>query len=719
MALCAHRRKSLSRTGSKPFDSNMMNHEAEQGPPSNHRDSAQDGESRDSDSNESALLSNGWISVVPALLTPVCIGMSLYFLLAWAINEGHLTDETALRYLTGHPVSKVTLGMFFIGSASLLLIAYNIYEQFGAEQKITLSDLPDVPTPNADSSIRSIEDEVSISIDHGQQMLDLPRWTHKHYLWNRLVKTLHYIYRNGSVTGVEAEMKYLAELDLERSHQRYSLVRILIWATPMLGFLGTVLGISQALGGISVGPDNDFQAMMGGLQSNLYVAFDTTALALTLSMVLMFGQFLVERFEIQLLQLVDQRTSREISNHYDMTLASSANGSFEKIGREVLEATRDVVVDQTRIWKQTISAAEQAWTASLTQTNDLVRSNLSAALDENVANLADYLGQAIEKADLSVAHRWEQWQTMLSENARLMRQHQEQMIAQTKNVHELVGKVDNSSSFKEALAQQENAIQATTQMQQVLAKVAQEIAGQGGQLKQQTVNQAKLVKNSSNLIEQSSEAFQKRIEAFQAQITAATPNQPANTKTIFKVLPAKKADPQSEAIDPARTRRKRDPNKPVMFMRSEEVTAMRNQTKAPQTTAATAPTETKIIPPAKPIVARPKPMVIKPTKRRFFVANGSQSVLPVKPVGSPAPAEKIKPAKIKPAAANAAMNKSTISIDSLKTQTPKTDGAAAKSDTIMPDRQRMEDRRRARQRAAEGPASIPFSQKDRENRDAA
>ena len=419
---------------------------------------------------------SSWLSVLPSLLTPICIGLALYFLLAWAIKEGHIADEMVLRYLTGHVVSKVTVGMFFIGAASLFLIAYNIFEQFSAERSIRLSDLEPSEEESSNSrpndAIRGFEEEAERAVEHGEQLLEMPAWAQTHYLWNRLVKTLHYIYRTGSVSGVEDEMKYLAELDFDRSHQRYSLARILIWATPMLGFLGTVLGISQALGGISPGPENDFQAMMSGLQSNLYVAFDTTALALTLSMVLMFGQFLVERFEIQLLQLVDQRTRREISDQYDMTMASAANGSFDKIGREVLEATRDVVTNQTEIWKKTIDSAEQAWSASLTQTSDMVRGGLSEAMEENVSNLADYLGQAIEKANQSTVFRWEQWQTMLSSNARLMKEHQDQMVEQTKNVHSLVGKMEDSSSFKEALEQQKAAIKATTNMHDVLAQVA-------------------------------------------------------------------------------------------------------------------------------------------------------------------------------------------------------------------------------------------------------
>ena len=50
----------------------------------------------------------------------------------------------------------------------------------------------------------------------------------------------------------------------------------------MLGFLGTVIGITQALGDLD--PEelaNSIQTAMDGLLSGLYVAFDTTAVALS------------------------------------------------------------------------------------------------------------------------------------------------------------------------------------------------------------------------------------------------------------------------------------------------------------------------------------------------------------------------------------------------------------------------------------------------------
>jgi hypothetical protein len=174
----------------------------------------------------------------------------------------------------------------------------------------------------------------------------------------------------------------------------------------------------------------------------LYVAFDTTALALTLSMILMFGQFLIERFESQLLVLVDQRAKSEIAVQFDMTVSDSSG--YEKIANHVVAASRESVEKQTEIWRKSIRAAEQAWVSTLTQANSQVQGGLADALDENVANLAHYLGEAIERADTAMSHRWQQWQVTLSENARLMETHQRQLCEQTEFVHEILTRTAES-----------------------------------------------------------------------------------------------------------------------------------------------------------------------------------------------------------------------------------------------------------------------------------
>ncbi len=422
-------------------------------------------------------------AVLPSLVVPVCLGLSLYLGLQWLIDKQHITDETALRYLTAHPVSKITIAMFFVGLASLGAIAWNVLVQFASEKDIHLEELsesndtqsivPGTTTP----AVRSIADQAA---DYGQQLYQLPKGLHGHYLWDRLVNALHSIYRTGSTSNLEDELKYLSENDQFSQQQRYSLVRILIWATPMLGFLGTVLGISQALGGIDVGPDKDFQAMMDGLRGNLYVAFDTTALALTLSIGLMFALFLLEKFESQLLRLVDQRANRELTLYFENSAAGDAPGS------NIVDAVNQMVESQTDIWRKTIQSAEKAWSSSLTDANALVQDNLSESLDENVAALAHYLGESIEKADQAMAHRWSQWQITLSDNARQIERWQDSLHEQTKAVQHIVASIEDSASLKNSLRQQQEIVDTTTRVHDVLTQVFQ--AADAQQQKQTTAD---------------------------------------------------------------------------------------------------------------------------------------------------------------------------------------------------------------------------------------
>ncbi len=475
-----------------------------------------------------------WFAVLPSLVVPVCLGLSLYLGLQYLMDTKVIADDTVLRYLTGHPVSKVTVAMFLIGMSSLLVIGWNLIQQFSSERDITLGE-----SNSGSESEAGMTDLRDIAVDHGQVMLDLPSRLHSHYLWERLVNAVHSIYRTGSTANVEEELKYLSDIDLERQQQRYSLVRILIWATPMLGFLGTVLGISQALGGIAIGPDNDFQAMMDGLRGNLYIAFDTTALALTLSMAMMFGQFLIERFESQLLRLVDQRARSEVARHYELTAGGTHANS-----QQVVDAIQNVVANQTEIWRDSIRMAEQAWTASLTQTSDIVRSNLTESLDENVAALAHYLGEAIDRADDSIAQRWTQWQVSLSENARLMEKHMLALSKQTESVQQIVGSLEDSTAFDAALKHQQDAVMATTRTHRVLNELLRKVE-EAGMVSEPVIVSA-FDTSSVELVAPSNQS------SVESQETAPDVTDPVETdpvETFVAEVPADKAEPSIRIYD--------------------------------------------------------------------------------------------------------------------------------------------------------------------------
>ncbi len=65
-------------------------------------------------------------------------------------------------------------------------------------------------------------------------------------------------------------------------------ISALIWAIPVLGFIGTVLGLAQAVGnfGEMAAGSNGFQALLPQVTGGLATAFETTLIALCLALIL-------------------------------------------------------------------------------------------------------------------------------------------------------------------------------------------------------------------------------------------------------------------------------------------------------------------------------------------------------------------------------------------------------------------------------------------------
>jgi biopolymer transport protein ExbB/TolQ/uncharacterized protein YukE len=100
-------------------------------------------------------------------------------------------------------------------------------------------------------------------------------------------------------------------LDQEHLAGRFTLTRYILYLLPVIGFIGTVEGISKALMNISrvLPMVKDLDGFMGNLTSvtsALQIAFDSTLLALFLSAALMLVQTLVFRRAEDLLARVDR-----------------------------------------------------------------------------------------------------------------------------------------------------------------------------------------------------------------------------------------------------------------------------------------------------------------------------------------------------------------------------------------------------------------------------
>jgi biopolymer transport protein ExbB/TolQ len=309
------------------------------------------------------------------------------------IFRGPLGLPLVERYFTKHPVEYMETVMFAIGLAALVLKALDTLAQRVVLAKPVFGPLPrqGQPTEHCETLLAQID--------------RLPRLQQTGYLVMRLRAAIEHIQRHGSAESLSDELKYLADSDVSRSQSSYGLFRVIVWAIPILGFLGTVIGITMALNAVDLqSPDQSMLQVLNGLG----LKFDTTALALTLSMVLMFVHFSVERTENALLAQVDQRAEEELAGRFPVVLAGADGqlAAVRNMAETMLQAAEVLVRRQTELWQASMDAAAARWTQMANSAGERLHASLATALSESLKTYAQHLA-AIEQANAERGRR--QW----------------------------------------------------------------------------------------------------------------------------------------------------------------------------------------------------------------------------------------------------------------------------------------------------------------------
>ena len=224
------------------------------------------------------------------------------------------------------------------------------------------------------------------------------------WLGQRVMQVLLLQQSRGRRHQIENDLQTMAAEAADQQYESYGLVRIIHWAMPMLGFLGTVLGISLTLGQM----DTELLATqqkeaMNQLTSGLYVAFDTTAVALILTVVSMFVQFAVSRAEVHLLESINREAQRMLVPFLSVDPYEAQDtllAPVREMASDLVNCVRELVVEQAAVWSQSIKASQHQWTEwthKLANEVDVQSSHaLSQALDQHLEGL-----EAIQDKELS------------------------------------------------------------------------------------------------------------------------------------------------------------------------------------------------------------------------------------------------------------------------------------------------------------------------------
>ena len=117
-----------------------------------------------------------------------------------------------------------------------------------------------------------------------------------------------------NVQDVSTAARDVCESEGERMESELSIIRYIAWAIPSVGFIGTVRGIGNALGQAHRAVEGDIT----GVTASLGVAFNSTFIALVISIVLMFFvhqvQLMQERLVLDSERYVDSWLIRRLKS---------------------------------------------------------------------------------------------------------------------------------------------------------------------------------------------------------------------------------------------------------------------------------------------------------------------------------------------------------------------------------------------------------------------
>ncbi len=171
---------------------------------------------------------------------------------------------------------------------------------------------------------RSLLDRTLLQVSDGMSLLPqdarnyarpvqaLPEAERQYLLPRALLSGLHRFQTTKNIQDVATTIKDACDTEADRMETGLTIVRYIAWAIPSIGFLGTVRGIGTALG-------QAYQAVSGdivGVTVSLGVAFNSTFVALVVSILLMFVlhqlQLLQDRLVLDCQNYCDERMLRHL-----------------------------------------------------------------------------------------------------------------------------------------------------------------------------------------------------------------------------------------------------------------------------------------------------------------------------------------------------------------------------------------------------------------------
>jgi len=157
---------------------------------------------------------------------------------------------------------------------------------------------------------------VEVVMNNIHRTVDDPR----HFvLFNRIQIALSNLRNLGRVGDVEDILRAQGGHDESSMETSYSVINSFVWAIPVLGFIGTVLGLSQAIsqfGGVlqGAGEMDAIKSSLQGVTAGLATAFETTLEALVAALLIQLWLAFLKKSEEEFLDECTEYCTRNVVN---------------------------------------------------------------------------------------------------------------------------------------------------------------------------------------------------------------------------------------------------------------------------------------------------------------------------------------------------------------------------------------------------------------------
>lgn len=202
----------------------------------------------------------------------------------------------------------ITVSIVFLTAWSLAILALKLAKLRLQRRALRLSIMPDghdfVLSPN---TVDQVVERMATCVDDPRNFV----------LLNRIDWALSNLRNLGRVGDVSEMFTTQAEYDEGNMETSYLAVAAFVWAIPVLGFIGTVLGLSQAIGefGGVLQSSSELDQIKQQLQQvtgGLSTAFETTLLGLVAALIVQLCMASLKKSEHEFLDDCSEYCSRHV-----------------------------------------------------------------------------------------------------------------------------------------------------------------------------------------------------------------------------------------------------------------------------------------------------------------------------------------------------------------------------------------------------------------------